>query len=144
MTIAPTKYPLDIDKLRAMDWWARVDIRGEHECWPWKQSSGSHGYGQTWDGKSVRLAHRVAWVLHHEDDIPEDMTVDHTCYNRKCCNPRHLQLLPNKENARNNGNSRKTHCPKGHEYTSENVYIQPSNGSRRCRACATASGGRKS
>lgn len=29
-----------------------------------------------------------------------------------------------------------THCKWGHEYTPENTYIQPSNGSRYCRECA--------
>jgi len=32
-------------------------------------------------------------------------------------------------------NARKTSCPRGHEFTPENTYIQPSNGGRRCRAC---------
>lgn len=31
-------------------------------------------------------------------------------------------------------NSQKTHCPKGHEYTQENTYIQPS-GARCCKIC---------
>lgn len=32
-------------------------------------------------------------------------------------------------------NIRKTSCPRGHEFTPENTYIQPSNGGRRCRTC---------
>lgn len=32
-------------------------------------------------------------------------------------------------------NTAKTHCPRGHEFTVENTYIQPSNGGRICRAC---------
>ena len=32
-------------------------------------------------------------------------------------------------------NSRKESCPRGHEFTPENTYIQPSNGGRCCRAC---------
>lgn len=32
-------------------------------------------------------------------------------------------------------NVRKTHCPRGHEFTPENTYIQPSNGGRICRQC---------
>lgn len=31
----------------------------------------------------------------------------------------------------------RTHCPRGHEYTPENTYIQPSTGSRICRTCAS-------
>lgn len=30
---------------------------------------------------------------------------------------------------------RVTHCPKGHEYTTENSYIDPNSGARKCRAC---------
>lgn len=29
----------------------------------------------------------------------------------------------------------RTHCPHGHEYTTENTYIVPSTGWRRCRTC---------
>ena len=31
-------------------------------------------------------------------------------------------------------NSRKTHCPKGHPYEADNLYIDP-KGYRRCRTC---------
>lgn len=30
---------------------------------------------------------------------------------------------------------RVTHCPKGHEFTPENSYVNPRTGSRQCRAC---------
>ena len=36
-------------------------------------------------------------------------------------------------------NAWKTHCPQGHPYSGENLYIQPSNGGRICRACLRAS-----
>jgi hypothetical protein len=29
-----------------------------------------------------------------------------------------------------------THCPQGHPYSGHNLYVQPSNGGRKCRACA--------
>lgn len=35
---------------------------------------------------------------------------------------------------RPNQNVSKTHCPKGHPYLGENVYIDP-KGNRRCREC---------
>lgn len=129
---------IDVSHIRQLgDWWAKVDYGHPERCWPWKQSSASHGYGQTWDGTTVRLAHRVAWTLIH-GAIPDDMTVDHVCRTRTCCNPLHLRLLSNEENARLNGNAVKTTCIHGHEYTPENTYVQPSTGHRRCRACSRA------
>jgi HNH endonuclease len=80
------------------------------------------------------LAHRVAFSL-WVGPIPEGMTVDHICRNRKCQNPNHLRLLSNLDNARDNGQSRKTHCPRGHEYSPENTWVDP-DGARRCRECA--------
>ena len=124
---------MDKDYLIANDWWARVDIGGPDDCWLWRMSCGSHRYGQTWDGKSVLLAHRVAWTLTF-GDIPEDITVDHRCRVRRCCNPAHLRLLPNVVNAANNGNAIKTHCPRGHEYNERNTQ-RNRYGHRQCRLC---------
>lgn len=108
---------------------------GAGGCWPWTLSHGGHGYGQVTDGVAMRLAHRVAWVLHHGQQIPVGMTIDHACHNKTCCNPAHLRVLSNKANATDNGQGAKTHCPKGHEYTDVNTYVCP-KGHRRCRTCA--------
>ena len=35
-------------------------------------------------------------------------------------------------------NKDKTHCPKGHEYAGDNLYIHPTSGYRRCLTCHTA------
>ena len=118
--------------------WLKVDVRDAAECWAWQQSTGSHGYGQTWDGITVRLAHRVAWAVWHDSQLPEGMTVDHACRNRICVNPAHLRLMTNKENASMNGNSRRTHCPRGHPYDNANTYRRPITGHRLCRACVQA------
>lgn len=37
----------------------------------------------------------------------------------------------------------KTHCPKGHPYSGDNLIIQPSNGARKCRACRDAANARR-
>lgn len=102
-------------------------------------SVGSHGYGQIgWheNGRRVMaLAHRVAWEAVH-GPIPNGLTVDHICRNRRCINAAHLRLLSNVDNARDNGPARRTHCPAGHPHDDENTYIHPATGHRRCRACA--------
>lgn len=126
--------PIDVGWLERRSWWRDVDIGAPGACWPWVKSTASHGYGQTWDGTTVRLAHRVAWTL-VRGAIPDGMTIDHTCRNRRCCNPAHLRLLSNVENATDNGQGRKTHCPRGHEYAGANLYVGP-QGDRRCRECA--------
>jgi hypothetical protein len=115
-----------------------VDVRGEDDCWLWLKSVGSHGYGQaSWatNGKSAgTTAHRVAWMA-AIGPIPDGLTVDHRCRVRRCCNPRHLRLLANVDNARDNGQGKKATCPRGHPYVGDNLYVTP-RGHRRCRACA--------
>jgi len=114
-------------------------------CWLWRASVQSEGYGQIgWSdhGKSTMvLAHRVAWWLAH-GPIPADQTVDHRCFVRRCCNPAHLRLLTNVQNAANNSQARRTHCPHGHEYTPDNTR-RNAKGHRWCRRCQTLSDARR-
>jgi hypothetical protein len=42
-------------------------------------------------GKNYWL-HRLSWKLHY-GPIPDGYQIDHICRNRKCINPKHLQLL---------------------------------------------------
>ena len=76
----------------------------EGQCWVSTYSVASHGYAQVgWTDKEYRqgvTAHRAAWVHHAGQQIPEGMTVDHTCKNRRCVNPDHLRVLSNFDNAR--------------------------------------------
>jgi hypothetical protein len=63
-------------------------------------------------------------------------------------NPAHLELVTPRENTEASTatpahiNRRKTHCPRGHEFTPENTYIQVrKNGtsvSRSCKRCQIA------
>lgn len=124
---------------------ARVVLRtltnvqpGPNGCIETRYSTGSHGYGQIgWQEGGQRFAtltHRVAWMAQN-GPIPDGLTVDHLCRNRKCLNVAHLRLLTNSQNASDNGFATRTHCPRGHEYAGPNLYRTPS-GDRRCRECA--------
>lgn len=79
-------------------------VRDANGCLVSTYSTASHGYAQIgWQdqsGRHVVLCHRAAWVHHHGVQIPDGMTIDHLCKNRRCVNPDHLRLLSNFENAR--------------------------------------------
>lgn len=85
--------------------WSYVDkSAGETECWPWTASLNWKGYGQFGIKGPPRKkfrAHRLAYWLSTGKRIPKRMQVDHTCHNRRCCNPRHLRLVTNKQNIEN-------------------------------------------
>jgi hypothetical protein len=67
--------------------------------------------------------------------------VDHICRVRSCVNPDHLDLVPNRTNIlRGVGTAairaRRTHCPKGHPLTEDNIAPdQARRGKRSCWAC---------
>lgn len=70
--------------------WAKVDRRGDDECWPWLAMRDRDGYGKFGlsAGRMVP-AHRVALAL-NVGVIAADEQACHRCDNPPCCNPRHL------------------------------------------------------
>lgn len=92
--------------------WDRVEIGSLSQCWPWKLSTGSHGYGQVgWRVTGTRrnaatTAHHAVWIALF-GPIPIGMTVDHKCRNSICCNPCHLRLKTNPDNAGDNRQARR-------------------------------------
>ena len=74
----------------------RVQIDDIDDCWLWKLSTGSHGYGQLfWDDR-VQTAHRFSYHLFKGD--PGRLNVNHICGKRRCCNPAHLYAGSQLEN----------------------------------------------
>jgi len=106
-------------------------------CWPWRGASSS-GDGKMSIAGRTRRGHRVAYEI-VKGPIPDGLTIDHLCRNRRCINPEHLEAVTNRENVlRGEGlsaqNARKTHCPQSHQYTYANTAIDR-RGKRYCRTC---------
>ncbi len=114
-------------------------IRVTPGCWHWTAAALPRGYGRFGlPNRKVALAHRMSYEL-YVGSIPDGMVVRHRCDTPSCVNPDHLELGTQADNVADmmlrgrHGQSAKTHCPKGHEYTEENTYRH--KGGRWCRAC---------
>lgn len=79
--------------------WRNVHIGQKHECWPWKKSQFTGGYGQIKVERKNLKSHRVAYYLHYGID-PQENLICHRCDNPVCCNPYHLFSGTEGDNAR--------------------------------------------
>ncbi len=119
-------------------------VRKTKTCWLWTASLSAKGYGQFRDGDRIVYAHRFAYKL-LVGPIPEELELDHVrawgCTNKHCVNPAHLEAVTHTENLRRGSNAKrdKTHCPHGHEYAGDNLYVEP-DGHRHCRECVRSAG----
>lgn len=120
-------------------------------CWTWTGCLDDDGYGGTTTrDNGVRIttlqrAHRVAYT-ELIGEIPDGLELDHTCRNRACVNPAHLEPVTTIVNLLRStvpwiAWKAATHCVKGHEYTPANTTHRTGKNavkSRQCRACIKA------
>lgn len=119
--------------------WRKVAVVGNVcECWEWLASKKVDGYGRCGigDGK-LGYAHRVSYEL-TIGPIGVGLQLDHLCRNRSCVNPWHLEPVTQQENTRRGEAGKnmrdRTHCPRGHEYTPQNIRASKA-GKRGCKTC---------
>lgn len=95
------------------------------------------GYSTLSFGNRTFLSHRLHWLLVN-GEIPDEMTLDHLCYNRRCIELSHLSIVTREENALraakrfNLQRTKPSHCHRGHEYL-PNDWSR--NGWRSCSRC---------
>ncbi len=132
--------PVSMDRWQSF--WSKVDL-SSGECWIWTGTRGPQGYGRIRvGGRRSTGAHRFAWEI-VRGPVPDGLFVCHRCDNPPCVRPDHLFLGTASDNAWDcarkgrRPQSKRTHCPQGHEYSAENTYRSP-RGHRGCRTCLRA------
>lgn len=117
--------------------WSRIRYDQVTGCWINTGSDNGRGYCQIRiDGRKVP-AHRFSFETYREP-IPPELETDHLCRVRRCMNPWHMEPVTHRINVlRSDGiaarEARKTHCLRGHEFTSSNIRFEGRK--RKCRTC---------
>lgn len=85
----------------------RAKIRQADDCWIWTGSLNNNGYGHFVRGVPNRkpgqsrqkksYVHRYVFTV-FKGPIPPKHEVHHSCYNRPCCNPKHLSAITHEMN----------------------------------------------
>ena len=126
------------------NFWNKTKIGAPDKCWNFFGTINSAGYGSLTIGSRTDKsrqqigAHRFSYYL-SKGEIAKEMVIHHKCANTLCVNPNHLEQVTQSENVKKRINyvspqSKKTHCPKGHEYSEKNTRIY--KGRRNCQECS--------
>lgn len=84
--------------------WSHVDVGNPTECWLWTAGKSGFGHGRFAIEGKLYSPHRISYTIAH-GRIPlspayHGTVVRHTCDNPACCNPDHLELGSQRDNAR--------------------------------------------
>ena len=80
----------------------RYAVNLESGCWDWCGEIMNSGYGRLWADGARHLAHRY-FFEQNAGPIPAGHEIDHTCSNKRCVNPKHLDAVTTTENRRRAG-----------------------------------------
>ena len=119
-----------------------VPVGSKEDCWQYGgYISKQTGYGTIHAKAGNRWnkyhAHRLIYTA-LVGELPTNIVLDHTCRNRRCVNPNHLDPVTDRVNVRRGATIiaralAKTHCKNGHPFNAANTFMRGNH--RRCRAC---------
>lgn len=125
-----TLMPIHLRTATAEEKFFRYTVASK-SCWWWEGPTNENGYGVLTHDYQDTYAHRWIWD-HLVGTIPEGMTIDHLCTNKRCVNPEHLEVVSRSvNNLRRHGN--RVFCKRGHSMS--DAYQRPDGGGRMCRTC---------
>lgn len=123
--------------------WVKLRIT-DSGCWEWTGQRLDE-YGQVFAGGTTWYVHRLVYTV-FIGDIPDRHDLDHYRWpDHGCIGPAcalHTRPVTRRENTLRSGgfsawNLAKEHCPAGHPYAGDNLYIN-ALGYRDCRICRRA------
>lgn len=86
------------------DFWSKIAIKSDDECWLWLFSRDKNGYGYfSFQGKTLK-AHKVAYLLTCHGPLQFKYHICHSCDNPSCCNPKHLWAGTSQQNTKDRNN----------------------------------------
>lgn len=121
--------------------WDKV-VPCDDGCWFWIGAISSGGYASFGAERGTVNAHRHAYLT-LVGPITSGLELDHTCRDRSCVNPAHLEPVTKLVNILRGDSGKhqrdKTHCAQGHPYDVANTrWRSDRKNSRDCRACKNA------
>ena len=109
-------------------------------CIEWQYAKDRDGYGRVRMFGKNQQVHRLTYRMYHDidkDEMPK--VVRHSCDNPSCYNIEHLEGGTDADNVRDclergrHNQANKTHCPQGHPYFGDNLYVYKKT--RHCKEC---------
>lgn len=123
--------------------WAKVDVRGPDECWPWTAAGNQKGYGFfSYKCRNV-VASRFCLIIEGRMPSHGEMFALHSCDNPSCVNPAHLRWGTASDNmqdkilrGRQPPRQFKSHCRNGHLLEGRNLLFKKTGERTGCRTCS--------
>ena len=98
MTLLGPDQPSKYGKSAITRFLSYIEISKDNTCWEWIGAKHSAGYCLILFNGKMTPAHHFIYEYMYGAVISTESQLDHTCKNRFCANPKHLEVITSKEN----------------------------------------------